>query len=273
MDNLRGKNAIITGASRGVGVYIARALASEGVNLALAARTTAQLESVTQDLSQLGVRVVAITTDVTKQADRDSLLAGAERQLGPIDILINNAAIIQWIPFAEQESQQIARIIETNLMGPLFLTRQVLPGMLERHSGHIVNNVSMAGKRGIPFEAIYAASKAGLLEWSNALRVEFENTGVGITSILPSIITEVGMSADHGVPAPWLAGAVPPEPVVKAVLKALRHNPQEIIVRTMPTRPLLALTELWPELADWILKMMGVVELQRHLATRGRSHS
>jgi short-subunit dehydrogenase len=273
METLRGKNAIVTGASRGVGVYIARALASEGVNLVLAARTAEQLESVARDLSQLGVQAVAIPTDITQAADRDALLAGAERQLGQIDILINNAAVIEWTPYAEQESQQIARIIETNLMAPLFLTRGVLPGMLERHCGHIVNNVSMAGKKGIPFEAAYAASKAGLLEWSSALRIEFEHTGVGITSILPSIITKVGMSANHGMPAPRLAGAVPPEPVAKAVIKAIRYNPQEIIVRALPTRPLLALAELWPELGDMMLKIMGVVKLQRRLAAGDKTHT
>jgi short-subunit dehydrogenase len=256
----------LTGASRGVGVYIARALAAEGVNLVLAARTTDLLDSVARDMTSLGVQAVALTTDITREEDREALVERAERHLGQVDILINNAGIIEWVGYSKQAPDQISKIIETNLVAPLILTRKVLPGMLERGSGHIINNVSMAGKKGIPFEAAYAASKSGLLEWSSAMRIELENSGVGITSILPSIITQVGMSADHGLPAPRLAGAVPPEPVAEAVIRALRTNPQEIIVRSQPTRPLLALAELWPELGDVMLKMMGVVKLQRHLA-------
>jgi short-subunit dehydrogenase len=256
-----------------VGVYIARALASEGVNLSLVARTCDQLEAVARDIAQMGVCALAIPADITQESDRDALVASAERQLGQIDILINNAAIIQWTAYDKQAPQIITRIIETNLTAPLLLTRKVLPGMLERRSGAIINNVSMAGKKGIPFEAAYAASKAGLLEWSSALRVEFENTGVGITSILPSIITKVGMSANHGLPAPRLAGAVAPEPVARAVIRAIRQNPQEIIVRALPTRPLLALAELWPELGDIMLKIMGVVKLQRRLAAGDQSHA
>jgi short-subunit dehydrogenase len=249
-----------------LGVFIARALAGEGVNLVLTARNTALLEKQAEDIRRTGIKVISVTADLTEPDDRRKLIETAEAQLGPADILVNNAGIIQWIGYSKQGPEQIQKIIETNLVAPLMLSRLVLPGMIARRNGHIINNVSMAGKKGIPFEAAYAASKAGLLEWASAMRIELDQSGVGITSILPSIVHKVGMSADHGLPAPRLAGAVDPEPVARAVIRAIRTNPQEIIVRSQPTRPLLALTELWPELGDFFLKIMGVISLQRHLA-------
>jgi len=268
MEDLRGKNAVITGASRGVGVYIARALAAKGVNVALVARTADQLARVAQDLGNMGVQAIDVPADVTVAADRSALVAEVERRLGQIDILVNNAAIIEWSKFEQEEPADIGRIIETNLMAPLYLTRMVLPGMVERRSGHIINIDSLAGKVGIPFEAAYAASKGGLLQWSSALRVELEDAGVYVTSVLPSYITEVGQWADTGLVAPRLAGAVSPRSVAAAVVQALRGNPPEIIVRSMPTRPLLALGELIPGIGARIMKSMGLVSMHRRLAER-----
>jgi short-subunit dehydrogenase len=268
MRDLRGRNAIVTGASRGVGVHIAHALASEGVNLVLAARSADQLAAVAERIRRQGVRVVDVPADVTVAAEREAIAATAEQHLGQIDILVNNAAIIEWSRFEREDPGDITLIIETNLVAPLLLTRMVLPGMVRRGSGHIVNHGSLAGKIGIPFEAAYAASKGGMHQWTTALRQELEGTGVGVTSILPSYITEVGQAADHGVVAPRLSGPVSPDRVASAVIEALRRDPPEIIVRSIPTRPLLALSELVPGLGARIMRSMGLVRLHRGLASR-----
>ncbi len=228
MRDLRGKSAIVTGASRGVGVSIARALASEGVNLVLTARAADQLSRVTEQIRRQGVRVVEVPADVTVAADRAAIVTAAELHLGQVDILVNNAAIIEWSRFDEEEPEDISLIIETNLVAPLLLTRMVLPEMLRRRSGHIVNHGSLAGKVAIPFEATYDASKGGLHQWASALRQELEGSGVGVTTILPSYITEVGQAADHGVVAPRLSGPVSPARVASAVIEAVRRDPPEI---------------------------------------------
>lgn len=268
MRYLRGKNAIVTGASRGVGVNIATALASEGVNLVLAARTEDQLAGVADRIRREGVRVVAVPADVTVAADRAAIVAAAEQHLGRIDILVNNAAIIEWSRFEREEPEDIGLIIETNLVAPLLLTRMVLPEMVRRRSGHIVNHGSLAGKIAIPFEAVYAASKGGLHQWATALRQELAGTGVGVTTILPSYITEVGQAADHGVVPPRMSGPVSPDRVASAVIEAVRRNPSEIIVRSMPTRPLLALGEIIPGLTARVMRSMGLTRLHRDLAER-----
>jgi len=271
MKDLKGKNAVLTGGSQGIGPYIARALASEGVNLVLAARSADKLESVAKELTKLGTRVIAIPTDITDEPQRVVLLKRAAAELGQIDILVNNAGVVYYSRFSRQEKAEMVQDIEINLMAPLFLTREVLPDMLERGTGHIVNIASLAGKKGIPYEAVYSASKAGLIEWSNALRLELEGTGVDVSVVCPVYVSKVGMFAVHGLPAPRLAGSSTPEGVANAVIKALKKNLQEVLVRPGPTRPLYALNALSPRLGNLILKIMGVPEFQRKMADSASS--
>lgn len=266
MKDLKGKNAILTGSSKGIGVYIAKALAREGIRLVLAARTVDLLDSVAGEVAKLGVKVIAIPTDVTVEAELHSLVDRTQKELGSIDILINNAGIVQYIKFSNQRPNDIIQIIATDLTAPLLLINKVLPEMLKRGSGHIVNVASMAGKKGIPYEATYAAAKAGLAEYSNALRLELEGTGVGVSAICPVYVTKVGTFAVHGYPAPRLVGSVTPEQVASAVIKVIRRNIGELLVRPTPTRPLLALNSLSPSLGNRIIRAMGVIKLQKKMA-------
>ena len=266
MKELRNKNAVLTGASRGIGPYIARALAEEGVNLALAARSALELEAVAAELAALGARAVAIPADVSDDAARRSLLQQAEAQLGPVDILVNNAGIEQVYSFAKQAPEEIARIINTNLVGSLLLTRQALPGMLERRRGHIVTIASLAGKRGMAYIATYSATKAGLIEWTGALRAELEGTGVSASVICPGFVADAGMFAGYGRKAPRLAGTVPPARVAQAVVRAIRNDRGEVIVSPSPIRPLLALNTAAPGLGAAIVRRMGVVRFFRAVA-------
>lgn len=269
MKSLRNKNAILTGGSRGLGPFIARALVREGVNLALAARSAAELDLIAQELKKTGAHVIAIPTDVTIESERAALLRRIEEELGQTDILINNAAIGHFARFERQDESDMIRIIDTNLVAPMLLTREVLPGMLERAHGHVVNIASLAGKRGIPYEAAYAGSKAGLIQWSNALGMELEGTGVDVSVMCPVYVSGAGMFAVHGVPAPRLAGSISPQRVASAVIAALHKGTQEVIVRPGPTRPLYALNELSPRIGRALLKLMGVISVQRRLADRG----
>ena len=122
MRDLHGKNAILTGGSMGLGAYTARALAREGVNLALAARSADKLEAVADEVAALGVRAIAVPTDVSKAADREALVARAGAELGAIDILINNAGVEQIIAFDDETPENITRTIEVNLLATMLLT-------------------------------------------------------------------------------------------------------------------------------------------------------
>lgn len=266
MQDLRGKNALLTGGSRGIGLCIARALAAEGVNLALAARSPQPLACAARELADMGVRAVAIPADITDDACRTMLVKRAEVELGPIDILVNNAGIADWILFAEQKPEDIVRTIEVNLLAPLLLTRMVLPDMLQRGQGHVVTISSLGGKKGVAYEAAYSASKAGLIEWTNALGMELANTGVHASVICPMTVSDTGEFASYGIPAPWLAGPVLGRQVGAAVVRAIKGNASEVLVRHGPTRPLLMLNALSPALGNWIVKQMGVIKLFREVA-------
>lgn len=268
MDTLTGKNALLTGGSRGIGPIIAHRLAREGVNLALAARSADKLEEAAHALSRLDIRAIAVPADLTDAAQVESLFQRAEAELGPIDILINNAAIEQVSYFAQISPAQIQALVTTNLTAPLLLTRLALPGMLARRSGHIVNIASIAGKKAPPYNAVYGATKAALIEWSGALRGELEGTGVGVSVVCPGFIGETGMFVDNyrSKRPPWFMGESPPEAVAQAVLRAIRKDQQELLVTPRPARLGLALYALWPELGNAFLKWVGVTNLFREVA-------
>jgi short-subunit dehydrogenase len=269
--DLRGKVTLLTGAAHGIGAVTARLLATKGMNLALVDRDPDPLADVADECATLGVQAVPIRADVTDAEGRSRVLATTERELGAIDVLVNNAAIIEWVPFVEQDPDQITRTIDTNVTAPLQLARAVLPAMIQRRSGHLVTLASLEGKVGIPHTATYGATKAALLIWNAALRSELDRTGVGVTAIAPGYVTDVGMWAAWGLPAPAMSGPVSPEQVAQAVVRALRDNPQEIIVRSTPTRPLLALAALRPEVAGWLLKAMGIDKQMKSLISNERT--
>ena len=266
MKTLQGRNAIVTGCSRGLGPIIGGALAREGVNLAVAARSRGPLEEEARKLASQRVKAVAITADISDPNDRAELLRQAEAAIGPIDILVNNAAVEETARFDRQSPETVVGTIETNLIAPMMLIRGVLPGMLERGRGHIVNIASMAGKKGLPYNATYSASKAAIIEWTQAMQFELEGTGVGASVICPGYVAEAGMFAGEEENTPSLAGASSPEQVTDAVIRAIRENIQELLVNPGPTRVLLAIDALSRSLGNTLYRRMGVVDLYRPLA-------
>jgi short-subunit dehydrogenase len=150
-----------------------------------------------------------------------------------------------------------------NLAAPIELTQLVLPAMLRRKSGHIVNLSSIAGKNGVPYEAVYCGTKAGLAEWTRALRLEYEGSGVHFSTIFPGYVTEAGMFASFGVQAPRNFGSCTPEQVALATVRAIGRNQREVLVNSMPSRMVTVLNEVSAELGDWWMHKMGIVEFQR----------
>ena len=268
MDNLRGRNAILTGASRGIGVYIAKRLAQQGVNVALAARDASKLEGTRVACEAAGVRAIAVSTDVGSMDDLRRLVETAERELGAIDILVNNAGIEVTKSVIDHEFSDVDAILQTNLNAPIWLSKLVLPGMVARGTGAIVNVSSMSGKSITPYNAIYSASKAGLNAFTASLKVELDGTGVHAGVVCPGFVSDAGMWADTGEKAPRMTSEVSPERVANAVIAVIRGAREELVM-PMPMRPLLALQELFPAMSGVMLKRMGVLDAFKERAASG----
>ncbi len=268
--DLKGANAIVTGGSRGLGPYIARALAREGSNIALAARDAERLENVRNEIEALGVKALSIPTDVNAADDRRNLIEQAGSGLGEIDLLVNNAGVEPTAAFVDLDEAQIESTIETNLTSCLLLMRLVLPAMVERGRGHVVNIASMAGKIPIPYDSVYSATKFALVGASHAVRSELRGTGVGVSVICPGFIEDAGMYADAveetGVAAPAIAGTSKPEQVAKAVVRAAKHNVAEVIVTPITGRPLAAAAAIAPSIGQAMMQLTGVESAFKHMA-------
>lgn len=188
MQELKGKTALITGAGRGIGRAAAIALAKEGVNIGLLGRTLSNLEKVTNELEQFDVNVSGAAADV---ADIDSVQHAVEHikaELGPIDILINNAGIAKFGGFLELEPTEWEQIIKVNLMGTYYVTRAVLPEMIERKTGDIINVSSTAGQKGAPVTSAYSASKFAVLGLTESLLLEVRKHNIRVTAMTPSTV-------------------------------------------------------------------------------------
>ena len=188
MESLQGKNALITGAGKGIGRALAIALAQEGVNVGLVARTAADLELVADELKAYDVKTVVATADVADIGAVNTAVAKVKAGLGHIDILINNAGISSFGSFMELEPERWEQIVKVNLFGPYYVTRAVLPDMLERKTGDIVNISSTAGKSGNAVTSAYSASKFALIGMSESLMQEVRKQNIRVTTLTPSTI-------------------------------------------------------------------------------------
>jgi short-subunit dehydrogenase len=266
MKDLHGKNALLTGASRGLGPYIARALAGRGVCLILTARNGDALDGVRDEIERGGGQAVSVPADINEARDRERVLDTARTRVGPIDILINNAGV-EWVcSYARLSPQEIEGMVQTNLVAPLLLSRLLLPEMIERRSGHIVMMSSLGGKKGSPYSATYASTKAGLIAWTSGIREELRGSGVSASVIAPGFVARAGMFAVYGEPAPRLAGETTPDKVAAAVIRAVEHDVGEIIVNPGPVRLMMIAEAIHPAIMTWALRLFGVYGFYRRRA-------
>ena len=258
MQTLAGRTAIVTGASAGIGLHIARALAAERMNLVLAARSAEKLKAVAEELRAGGAAAIAVPMDVSIPADRERLVAVGLREFGQIDVLVNNAGVELFRHFESVEPAEIARTMEINVTGALVLTRLVLPHMLSVGRGHIVNMSSTAGKHGPAFGAAYGATKAALIAFTQSLRSEYHGRGVSASAICPGFTNEGGiyeqMKRRLGRGTPPQMGGTSGRAVARAVVRAIRRDAPEVVVNVPPMRPMFALAELFPRVGEWIIR-------------------
>jgi uncharacterized protein len=226
---LRGKNVVVTGASSGIGRATALEMARRGANVVLAARRADRLEEVAATCRELGVRAVTVPTDVMNAADCRRLIDTA----GDVDVLVNNAGFAIFSSVAEANPDEVRAMIETNYLGAFHCTQAVLPRMLARRSGTIVNVSSITGLMGFSRMSAYCASKFALTGFTEALRDEVLGSGVRVALVCPGTTdTEFFVKAERGkMPgASRLMLAVKPERVARAVCDAAEDGRYRHIV-------------------------------------------
>lgn len=270
-----GDTVLVTGASGGLGVLMTRALADLKVNLALVAHPGVELNSLKQEVENRVPKVIAITSDLRDANQRREMLKEVKDALGPVDILINNAGVEFTSRYHDLSEDNICDVLKVNLEAPMILTRLLLPDMLERKRGHIVNISSLAGKGGPAFQEPYSASKAGLISFTASFRGTYRGTGVSASAVVPGFV-EAGIYAKlkerTGCAAPALLGTSQPDAVTRAVFRAIENDLPEVIVNPFPVRPLFAFTALFPSAGEWLIRQTGanrffeqVVEAQKNL--------
>jgi short-subunit dehydrogenase len=204
------------------------------------------------------------------------LVERAEAEVGPVDIVVNNAGAERAAAFADLEAEEIAGMIDLNLTSAMLLTLAVLPGMVARGRGHVVNIASAAGKVGCPFAASYSATKFGLVGATQALRAEHHGSPVGFSVICPGFVRDDGMYARYevaGVRAPLFVGTTTPQKVAKAVLTAITHDRAEVIVNSSPLRPMVVLGTAFPNLAAPLMRYLGLKKMLGRAAEIEVRHS
>ena len=213
---LKGRVVLVTGAGRGIGRALAHAFAAAGAKVALLGKTKKNLMEVQKELKDSGVPTVVLAVDVSDEGAVSRAVAAAEQQLGPVDVLVNNAGIFALAPVEKMDTVAFDRMLAVNLRGPFLMSRAVLPGMKSRRRGHIVNISSTAGRRGFAGGGAYCASKFGLAGLTEAMRYEARASNVRVTCVYPSTVNTDLVKKAGMVLAP--DRAIQPEDVANAVV-------------------------------------------------------
>ncbi|MEL6552348.1 MAG: SDR family NAD(P)-dependent oxidoreductase [Cyanobacteria bacterium J06621_11] len=226
--NIKGKIALITGASRGIGRAIAYELAKKGIRrLILVARNANQLHQVADSIRHLGVEAVPVALDLTIPADVSIVMAKAWRDYGDIDLLINCAGVAYQTPFLKACSRQVQVEMATNMMGMYTVTSSIARRMVSRRSGTIVNVSSLMGKVAAPTMATYSATKFAIVGFTRALRMELAPHNVKVLTLLPSL-TDTDMAKEMQTFKGVISMSA--EQVAEAFVQGLSQNDSEILV-------------------------------------------
>jgi short-subunit dehydrogenase len=254
MDTINGRTIVVTGAARGIGNAIAKALLARGARVVIGDRDVDTLDSAVTDLARLG-QAVGYPLDVTNPQSFSEFLDKARGEGGgKIDVLINNAGVMPVGPFLDQSDQAIRTAVEVNFFGVLNGCRLVLPEMVARRSGHIINIASMAGMLGVPGQAVYAGTKFAVVGLSTALADEFAPQGVEVSAVLPTF-TNTELIA--GTSPTAAQRPVQPEDIAAMVVKVL-GKPTTLVSVPRQLRFIGPLTQLLsPRARRWLNKKMG----------------
>lgn len=228
MPELRGKVAIVTGGTRGIGRAIAEALLGRGADVVLSGRRAEDAERVARELDGGEGRALGLACDVRDPDACRALVEGAVRAFGRLDILVNNAGVGHFAPVAEMTVEDWRRVIETNLSGVFYCTHEAIPHLAAAGGGWIINIGSLAGKNAFPGGAAYNASKFGLVGFTEALMQEVRGQGIRVSSIMPG---SVATAFNHPNPGSGDEWKIQPQDIAQIVLDLL-----DMPARTLPSR-------------------------------------
>ena len=214
MKRFDGRVVLITGAGGGIGGATARRFAAEGAKVAVLDRDLAAAERTVAAITQAGGQAIAQACDITQRAQVDAALAAVTAALGPVDVLVNNAGWDVFAPFLKTQPEQWERLIAINLTGALHMHHAVLPGMVERRAGRVVNIASDAARVGSSGEAVYAACKGGIVAFSKTVAREHARHGITVNVVCPGP-TDTALFADYKL------GAGNPEKLEEAFRRSI----------------------------------------------------
>ncbi|HEY2881506.1 MAG TPA: SDR family NAD(P)-dependent oxidoreductase [Pirellulales bacterium] len=229
---IAGARALVTGASGGLGQAIALELARQGAQLVLLARRADKLQAVADTISTLGGRVETVVGDVNDPQARQTAIERSNQAFGGLDILVNNAGVGALVRFEASTAEQIRRVLDTNLLSPIELTRAALPLLKAGRQPIVVNISSILGHRATPQNSAYCASKFALRGWSDSVRIELAPQGIDLLVVSPgSTATEFwNHLVDRQGTVPWkLESAMPADRVAREIVRAIRRGRRELI--------------------------------------------
>lgn len=228
---LNNKHILLTGATGGIGRHLALMLARKGANLALAGRDAVKLQALADEIISKGGNAVCVIADFTQPGAAQQIIAETNKKLGSIDILINNAGVLDFIQLEDQSPQRVEQMIHTNVTALIQLTQAVLPQFKAANRGHLVMIGSILGSLGFPYYATYCASKFAVHGFSQALRRELVDTRINITYAAPrSVSTPMNDANTLAMLAKTGGNLDEPDKVAAIIVKAIEQEKQEVFI-------------------------------------------
>jgi short-subunit dehydrogenase len=266
--DIGGRVAVVTGASRGLGRHIAETLFDHGLKVVVTARNAEELETVRSGFDRTGKRSLAVAGDVTVAAHRAALLEAATRKFGQVDILVNNAGNDHPEAFVETSLERIQGMFDLNVIATMDLVRLALPAMIERHDGHVVNIASVAGLAPVPYASIYSATKHAIIGFSQSLRYEVAEDGIGVSVVCPGFVRDDGLFHQNTGGDTSGQQTVSPQQVADAVVRAITGNRDRVIVSPAVVKLTPLVNGLSPAITARAGRMTGSFAAMREIADR-----
>lgn len=188
MQDIKGKNAVITGGTRGIGLATAHALAAEGVNVAVIGRNRDTLNDAVDELNRHDVQVIGANGDVSSREEVESMIASISESFSSFDILINNAGIMGHTPFLDSSEEEFRKMMDVNVFGPYYMMQAVLPQMTAQQKGDVINISSMSGLKGTPGSSLYSATKFAVIGMTEGIMQEMRKHNIRVSYLTPSAV-------------------------------------------------------------------------------------